>query len=76
MQLKLQAPMLAEDALPAPILDDCEAPAAQPPGRRGQHHPMWPAPPQPAEDDFDLDREIEYAFESDESLGVRSGDTE
>ena len=38
--------------------------------------PPPPAPPQPAEDDFDLDREIEYAFESDESLGVRSGDTE
>ncbi|MGE3343228.1 MAG: DNA-directed RNA polymerase subunit beta', partial [Vicinamibacterales bacterium] len=38
--------------------------------------PPPPAPPQPAEDDFDLDREIEYAFESDESLGVRGGDTE
>jgi DNA-directed RNA polymerase subunit beta' len=38
--------------------------------------PPPPALPQPAEDDFDLDREIEYAFESDESLGVRGGDTE
>ncbi|MDO8795055.1 MAG: hypothetical protein Q7J25_10600, partial [Vicinamibacterales bacterium] len=38
--------------------------------------PPPPAPPQPAEDDFDLDREIEYAFEADEALGVRGGDTE
>ncbi len=38
--------------------------------------PPPPAPPQPSEDDFDLDREIEYAFESDESLGVRGTDTE
>ena len=38
--------------------------------------PPPPAPPQPAEDDFDLDREIEYAFEADESLGVRGGDTQ
>ena len=38
--------------------------------------PPPPALPQPAEDEFDLDREIEYAFEADESLGVRGGDTE
>ena len=38
--------------------------------------PPPPALPQPSEDDFDLDREIEYAFEADESLGVRGGDTE
>ncbi len=38
--------------------------------------PPPPALPQPTEDDFDLDREIEYAFEAEESLGVRGSDTE
>ncbi len=35
-----------------------------------------PAPPQPTEDDLDLDREMEYAFEPDETLGLRGGDSE
>ena len=41
--------------------------------------PPPPAPPQPAEDDLDMDREIEYAFDTDEPLmGTRGpvGDIE
>ena len=37
-----------------------------------------PVPPQPAEDDFDLDRDIEYAFDTDEPMLGRppAGDVE
>src|SRR5687767_1698814 len=40
--------------------------------------PPPPAPPQPTEDELDLDREIEYAFEAEETMGVRppAGDVE
>jgi DNA-directed RNA polymerase subunit beta' len=40
--------------------------------------PPPPAPPQPAEDDLDLDREIEYAFDTEEPMLGRtpSGDVE
>ena len=40
--------------------------------------PPPPAPPQPTEEDMDLDREIEYAFESEEPMAGRSpsGDVE
>jgi DNA-directed RNA polymerase subunit beta' len=40
--------------------------------------PPPPAPPQPSEDDLDLDREIEYAFEADETMSARppAGDVE
>jgi DNA-directed RNA polymerase subunit beta' len=38
--------------------------------------PPPPIQPQPLDDDFDLDREIEYAFENDESLGVFRGKTD
>jgi DNA-directed RNA polymerase subunit beta' len=40
--------------------------------------PPPPVPPQPTEDEMDLDREIEYAFDVDESIGVRppAGDVE
>jgi hypothetical protein len=32
----------------------------------------WPAPPQPSEDDLDLDREIEYAFDTEEPMAGRT----
>jgi DNA-directed RNA polymerase subunit beta' len=40
--------------------------------------PPPPAPPQPTEEEMDLDREIEYAFEVEETSGIRppSGDVE
>jgi DNA-directed RNA polymerase subunit beta' len=40
--------------------------------------PPPPAPPQPTEDELDLDREIEYAFEAEETMGGRppAGDVE
>ena len=40
--------------------------------------PPPPAPPQPTEDDLDLDREIEYAFDTEEPMAGRtpSGDVE
>jgi DNA-directed RNA polymerase subunit beta' len=40
--------------------------------------PPPPVPPQPAEDDLDLDREIEYAFDTDERMLGRppAGDVE
>ena len=36
------------------------------------------APPQPTEEDMDLDREIEYAFETEETMSSRppAGDVE
>jgi DNA-directed RNA polymerase subunit beta' len=36
--------------------------------------PPPPAPIQPAEDDLDLDREMEYLVEPEEALGPRTGD--
>src|SRR5712691_5923085 len=40
--------------------------------------PPPPAPPQPTEDEMDLDREIEYAFETEEPMSARppAGDIE
>ncbi len=38
--------------------------------------PPPPAPIQPAEDDLDLDREMEYLVEPEEALGPRGGDLE
>jgi len=38
--------------------------------------PPPPAMPQPAEDDLDLDREMEYLVEPEEALGPRGGDVE
>jgi DNA-directed RNA polymerase subunit beta' len=40
--------------------------------------PPPPAPPQPTEEDMDLDREIEYAFETEEPMSARppAGDIE
>src|SRR5712671_5657145 len=38
--------------------------------------PPPPVLPQPSEDDLDLEREMEYAFEPEESLGIRGPDTE
>jgi len=38
--------------------------------------PPPPAPVQPAEDDLDLDREMEYLVEPEEALGPRGGDLE
>jgi hypothetical protein len=40
--------------------------------------PPPPAPSQPAEDELDLDREIEYAFEAEKTMGGRppAGDVE
>jgi DNA-directed RNA polymerase subunit beta' len=40
--------------------------------------PPPPAPPQPSEDEMDLDREIEYAFDVDDTIGARppAGDVE
>jgi hypothetical protein len=35
--------------------------------------PPPPAPPPPAEDDLDMDREIEYAFDTDEPLAGGRG---
>jgi DNA-directed RNA polymerase subunit beta' len=35
--------------------------------------PPPPAPPQPTEDDLDLDREIEYAFDADDTIGLPRG---
>jgi hypothetical protein len=40
--------------------------------------PPPPAPPQPTEDEMDLDREIEYAFDTEEPMVGRppAGDVE
>ena len=38
--------------------------------------PPPPALPQPTEDELDLDREIEYAFEPEEAIGRPTGDLE
>ena len=38
--------------------------------------PPPPVLPQPTEDELDLDREMEYAFEPDEVMGPRGGDVE
>jgi hypothetical protein len=38
--------------------------------------PPPPVVPQPSEEDLDLDREIEYAFEPEEAMGQRGQDIE